>query len=138
MRRQLLDVLRLYISVALQQKTANFKVAILSRQMQWGASTEIRQKNQLAQTEIRFIKTTINNNNTLIVNATAITRSSSPLYQRCTSAKDGKLQGGHSKQSNAVASIHCRKAKESTCTIMMTKINEGQKGWREITIRLAC
>jgi hypothetical protein len=41
-------VFRLYISVALQQKTANFKVAIGSRLMQWSALTERKQKNQLA------------------------------------------------------------------------------------------
>ena len=53
---QLLVVLRLYISVALQQKAGNFKVAIESRQMQWSALTEEKKKNQLAQTELRFIK----------------------------------------------------------------------------------
>jgi hypothetical protein len=37
---QLPDVLRLHISVALQQKTANFKVAIPSTLMQWSALTE--------------------------------------------------------------------------------------------------
>jgi hypothetical protein len=37
---QLLLVLRLYITVALQQKTANFNVAVASRQMQWSALTE--------------------------------------------------------------------------------------------------
>jgi hypothetical protein len=37
--RQLRAVLRLYISVALQQKTGNFKVAIVSRPMQWSALT---------------------------------------------------------------------------------------------------
>ncbi len=48
--RQLLAVLRLYISVALQQKTANFKVAIASRPMQWSVIvlTEEKQKHQLA------------------------------------------------------------------------------------------
>ena len=46
--RQLLEVLRLHISVALQQKTANFKVAIVSRQMQWGPFTEGKQTNELA------------------------------------------------------------------------------------------
>jgi hypothetical protein len=45
---QLPEALRLYISVALQQKTGNFKVAIFSRQMQWRALTEEKQKNQLA------------------------------------------------------------------------------------------
>ena len=45
--RQLLFVLRLYISVALQQKTANFKVTIESRPMQWSVLTEEDQKNQL-------------------------------------------------------------------------------------------
>ena len=53
---QLLAALRLYISVALQQKAGNFKVAIESRQMQWSALTEEKKKNQLAQTEFRFIK----------------------------------------------------------------------------------
>jgi hypothetical protein len=47
-RRQLQVVLRLYISVALQQKTGNFKVAFESRQNQWSALTEEKQKNQLA------------------------------------------------------------------------------------------
>ncbi len=41
-------VLRVYISVALQQKAGNFKVAIASRQMQWSVLTEEKQKNQLA------------------------------------------------------------------------------------------
>ena len=49
-------VLRQYISVALQQKTGNFKAAAESRVMQWSFSTEEMQKNQLAQTEFRFIK----------------------------------------------------------------------------------
>jgi hypothetical protein len=52
-------VLRVYISVVLQQKTANFKVAIPSRLMQWSPSTEEKQKNEIAQKEFRFIKTTI-------------------------------------------------------------------------------
>ena len=52
-------VLRLYISVALQQKTTNFKVAIARRPMQWGVLTEGKQKNELAQKEFRFIKTII-------------------------------------------------------------------------------
>ena len=46
--RYLPAVLRLYISVALQQKTGNLEVAILSRPMQWRALTEKKQKNQLA------------------------------------------------------------------------------------------
>jgi hypothetical protein len=41
---QLLDVLRIHISVALQQKTANFKVTIGSRAMQWSALTEERKR----------------------------------------------------------------------------------------------
>ena len=45
---QLLVVLRLYISVAQQQKTGIFKVAIVSRAMQWSALTEAKKKNQLA------------------------------------------------------------------------------------------
>ena len=58
--------LQIYISFALQQKTANFKVAVASSTMQGsgsmmqivsGISTEEKQKNQLAQTELRFIKT---------------------------------------------------------------------------------
>ena len=45
--RQLPDVLRLYISVALQQKTANFKAAFPSRAMQWSVTTEEKQKDEL-------------------------------------------------------------------------------------------
>ncbi len=45
---QLQAVLRLYISVALQQKAGNFKVAIRSRLLQWSALTEEKKKNQLA------------------------------------------------------------------------------------------
>ena len=44
------------VSFRLHQKTGNFEVAIESRPMQWGASTEGKQKNELAQTEFRFIK----------------------------------------------------------------------------------
>jgi hypothetical protein len=47
------------VSFRLDQKTANFKVAIVSRVMQWSPLTEEKQKNQLAQTEFRFIKTII-------------------------------------------------------------------------------
>jgi hypothetical protein len=47
------------VSFRLDQKTGNFKVAIASRVMQWSPLTEEKQKNQLAQTEIRFIETVI-------------------------------------------------------------------------------
>ena len=40
--------LRLYISVALQQKTGNFKVTIFSRVNQWSVLTEGKKKNELA------------------------------------------------------------------------------------------
>ncbi len=46
--RQLLFILRLYISVALQQKTGNFKAVIRSREKQWGALPEEKQKDELA------------------------------------------------------------------------------------------
>jgi hypothetical protein len=47
------------VSFRLDQKTANFKAKAFSesRAMQWSPSTEEKQKNQLAQTEFRFIKT---------------------------------------------------------------------------------
>jgi hypothetical protein len=44
------------VSFRLDQKTGDFKVAIGSRDMQWSLLTEEKQKNQLAQTEFRFIK----------------------------------------------------------------------------------
>ena len=47
------------VSFRLDQKTGNFKVAILSRPMQWSDLTEGKQKNELAQKEFRFIKTII-------------------------------------------------------------------------------
>ena len=46
--RHIPNVLRLYISVALQQKTANFKEATGSRPMQWGPLTEGKQTDELA------------------------------------------------------------------------------------------
>jgi hypothetical protein len=51
--------------------------------MQWSVLSEEKQKNELAnKTEFRFIKT-------IIIKRGAITRRPSPLYQRCTAAKDG-------------------------------------------------
>jgi hypothetical protein len=50
---------RIHIGLALQQKTGNFKAAMPSRVMQWSVLTEKKQKDQLAQTEFRFIKTTM-------------------------------------------------------------------------------
>ena len=47
------------VSFRFDQKTGNFKAAIPNRQMQWSSSTAEKQKNQLAQTEFRFIKTII-------------------------------------------------------------------------------
>ncbi len=47
------------VSFRLDQKTGNFKAATESRVMQWGALPEEKQKNELAQTEFRFIKTII-------------------------------------------------------------------------------
>ena len=140
------------VSFRLDQKTGNFKAAFPSRPNQWGALTEGKQKNELAQKEFRFIKTIIiikggnylpcfastsalhcskrrqtsrwppradecsgvhrlnkskrinlrkqsftsgdftrNNNNN---KGGVITCSPSPPHQRCTAAKDGKLQGG--------------------------------------------
>jgi hypothetical protein len=76
-------------------------MAIDSRVMQRSEWPEEKQKNQLpalAQTEFRFIKTI-----TIIKEgASTSSLSPSPLYQRCTAAKDGKFQGGHSEQTNAV------------------------------------
>ncbi len=46
--RQLLVVLRHFISVALQQKTGNFNVALHDRVVQWSELTEEKKKNQLA------------------------------------------------------------------------------------------
>jgi hypothetical protein len=67
--------------------------------MQWSALTEEKKKNYLAQTEFRFIKT---------INAImgAITLRPSPVYQRCTAAKDGKLEGCHREQTNAVECVN--------------------------------
>ena len=83
------------VSFRLDQQTTNFKAASASRIMQWSALTEEKQKNELAQTEFRFIKT-------INIIMGAITYRPSPLYQRCTAAKDGKFQGGLVQQSNAV------------------------------------
>ena len=47
------------VSFRLDQKTANFKAARISRGMQWSALTEEKEKNELAQKEFCFIKTII-------------------------------------------------------------------------------
>jgi hypothetical protein len=47
------------VSFRLHQKTGNFKATMLSREKQWSILTEGKQKNELAQTEFRFIKTII-------------------------------------------------------------------------------
>ncbi len=47
------------VSFRLDQKTGNFKAAFGSRLMQWSDLTVEKQKNKLAQTEFRFIKTII-------------------------------------------------------------------------------
>jgi hypothetical protein len=47
------------VSFRLDQKTGNFKVTIASRVMQWIPLTEEKQKNELARTEFRFVKTII-------------------------------------------------------------------------------
>ena len=47
------------VSFRLDQKTGNFKAAPESRLVQWSLLTEGKQKTELAQTELRFIKTTI-------------------------------------------------------------------------------
>ncbi len=44
-REKIRAILRFYIRVALQQQTADFKVAIFSRPMQWSSLTEAKQKN---------------------------------------------------------------------------------------------
>jgi hypothetical protein len=44
------------VSFRLDQKTGNFKAAIPSRVTQWSVLTEEKKKNQLAQTEFRFVK----------------------------------------------------------------------------------
>ncbi len=96
------------VSFRLDQQTANFKVAFASRQMQWSL-TEEKQNNQLAQTEFRFIKTIkVIKRGGGGEGGGAITchDTGSPSPLRCTAAKDGKLQGDHSEQSNAVESIH--------------------------------
>ena len=52
-------VLCLQISVALEQKTGDLKVAITDRYVQWSPFTKKQQKNQLSQPEFHFIKSII-------------------------------------------------------------------------------
>jgi hypothetical protein len=54
------------VSFRLDQQTGHFKLAFIkaargSREMQWSALTEEKQKNQFAQTEFRFINNNDNN-----------------------------------------------------------------------------
>jgi hypothetical protein len=90
------------VSFRLDQKTSNFNLAAMtmcSRTMQWSHLTEGNKRINLLK-QSRFIKIII------VIRGGAITRWSSPLYQRCTAAKDGKLQGRLWKKSNAVECVH--------------------------------
>jgi hypothetical protein len=71
--------------------------------MQWSKLTAEKQMNQLTQTEFGYMQAII------IIMVVAITCCPSPLHQRCTAAKDGILQGGHSEQRNAVESVYCKR-----------------------------
>jgi alpha/beta superfamily hydrolase len=70
--------------------------------MNWSALTEGKQKNELAQKEFRFIKT-------IITMRKVITVGPSPLYQRCSAAKNGTFQGGRCEQTDAVECLDWRK-----------------------------
>jgi hypothetical protein len=61
--------------------------------MQWSPLTEEKQNNQLENNS--------NNNK-----GGVITIGPTDANQRCTAAKDGKLQGGHCEQTNAVEWLH--------------------------------
>jgi hypothetical protein len=76
------------VSFRLDQKTRNFKVAIESRVMQWSLLTEEKQKNQLAQTEFRFIK---NNNN----------------------KKGGRVVGNYLQSFASTLALHCSKRRQT-------------------------
>jgi hypothetical protein len=67
--------------------------------MQCSFLTEEKQKNQLAQTEFHFTKN--DNKNKGGEGGGVITRRPPPSHQRCTAAKDGKLQGGLFQQNYA-------------------------------------
>jgi hypothetical protein len=69
-------------------------MASLSSRMQCSKSSEEKQKNQIAQTEFRFITTKIMMSGVI----TALV----PSIQRCTAAKDGKFQDGLLWQTKAV------------------------------------
>ena len=62
--------------------------------------TEEKQKNQIAPTECRFIKTII-----IIRDQGRTTVGSLPPHPRDTPAKDGRVQGGHCEQNDAVECI---------------------------------
>jgi hypothetical protein len=56
---KLLFVLRFHISFALKQKTGNFKVAMVSRLMQWSPLTYEMKMNKFARTMFCLIRTKI-------------------------------------------------------------------------------
>ena len=125
--RQLPVVLRLYISVALQQKTANFKLAIPSRRMQWSPLTEEKQKNQLARTKFRFIKTTIIRGG----NYPSSFASTSALH--CSKRRQTSRWPSSADQCSGVQLL-----KKSKRINLLHESDEGQRGWKAITACLAC
>jgi hypothetical protein len=108
------------VSFRLDQKTGNFNGAKHGSLMQWSL-TEGKQKNELAQTEYRFIKTII-----------IIRDGNYPIVFACISALHCSKRRVTSRwpwiaeQCSGVQSL--KETKESTCSMKMMKINEGQRG----------
>jgi hypothetical protein len=109
------------VSFRLDQKTGNFKGAKHGSLMQWSGSTEGKQKNELAQTEYRFIKTII-----------IIRGGNYPIAFAFTSALHCSKRRQISRwpwRAELCSGVHCLKeTKESTCRMKKMKINEGQRG----------
>jgi hypothetical protein len=54
MQEELLLALRIHIRVALQQQTADVKVAITRTKMQWSPSTRNSEEKEMISIEVRF------------------------------------------------------------------------------------
>lgn len=106
------------VSFRLHQKTAKINASGLNRAMQWSVLTELKQKNELAQNEFRFIRTIII---TRIVNYRKSFASISALH--CSKRRQISRWWWSADQCSGVR-CSLKKMKKSTCCMKLMKLKE--------------
>jgi hypothetical protein len=111
------------VSFRLHQKTGNFKVAKLSRLMQWSLLPEGKQKIELARTQFRFIKTII-----IIRGGNYQMSFASISALHCSKRRQSSRWPSEADQYSGVPRLKKSKRINLPCRMEIMKINEGQRG----------